>query len=751
MLELVNLTKIYHSETEGSLALKGISVKFPEKGFVAVTGESGSGKTTLLNVLSGFVSYEEGDFFIDGQDFLSFSDEDLEKYRKNDIGFVFQDYHLIESHTVIDNLIEALLIVGVDYRTAKKKAEECLKKFDLYEQRNNKARNISSGQKQKLSIARAIIKEPRIVLCDEPTANLDPETGLAILSILGEYAKNHLVIVSTHNYEDAQSYATHFMRMYKGTLTAFEEIAKVDEEKVVAPNQQKVKSTSLFLTFVKNQVSKSVSKVGFFAAFVAIFVFLIALFSANVDDATTKVLSREIFNNINQNELIIMRKDRENISEDDLDILRNISHVEATQLYGLATEMNYYYREDVDYKNQVTIYREADPASPGSYIEYTQDVFTVIKDDMYIKSYKGIIDETDLASGKLPEAYNEIAVYGDYELGQEIKIYFHDPVMQGTSYFPLDFKVVGLLKNYHDDAYFSPLFLKGIDYIQYHSNTTLFRLSMRYRIYNRFKGVYENKKVTVESFTPLYNPKLGPNEVQFAFSFVDNFTSFPEIEDISSIETYLYNHEDEKISCTLQEDIYSKEIASYFVYVGENVFNSYVTSHESNTARVFVDDYSNLDEVISKLTNQKYDCLSEYRAGSREYDVDKQIQRAIILIASLVVFVVMAVLYFFFGYIFDKSRLVDDKTLSLLGLPYPNLRKVAFLHIASATILGVVLGFLIYFIVSLLPIPFIININKYLRFYHFFIVLGTALILGLLIWLKYTKVLLKNIRKVNRS
>ena len=108
MIELKNLTKIYHSEEEGSLALKNISIKFPEKGFVAITGESGSGKTTLLSILSGFVSFEEGDFLLDGVDFLSLSDDDLEKYRRNDVGFVFQDYHLIEHHTVLDNLIEVL-------------------------------------------------------------------------------------------------------------------------------------------------------------------------------------------------------------------------------------------------------------------------------------------------------------------------------------------------------------------------------------------------------------------------------------------------------------------------------------------------------------------------------------------------------------------------------------------------------------------------------------------------------------------
>ena len=248
MLKIVNLTKIYHTADEGSLALKNISIKFPEKGFVAITGESGSGKTTLLNVISGFVSYEEGDFFVDGVDFLSFSPEDVEKYRRNDIGFVFQDYHLIESYTVLDNLVEDLLLHGVKIKEAKKRSLDILKRFGLIDLKSLKARSLSSGQKQKLAIARALVKEPKIILCDEPTANLDPETGLQILAILKEYADNHLVIVSTHNYEDAQGFATHFIRVYKGVLTAYETIKEVEQTPVVAEEKKKSSVLNIFKT-----------------------------------------------------------------------------------------------------------------------------------------------------------------------------------------------------------------------------------------------------------------------------------------------------------------------------------------------------------------------------------------------------------------------------------------------------------------------------------------------------------------------
>lgn len=759
MLELRNLTKIYHTEDEGSLALKGISIVFPEKGFVSLTGESGSGKTTLLNVLSGFTSYEEGDFFVDGVDFLSFSEEDLENYRRNDIGFVFQDYHLIENYTVLDNLVSALLIVGVPHKEAKRKSIELLKKFDLEPFKKNKARSLSSGQKQKLAIARAMIKEPKIILCDEPTANLDPKSSIQILSVLKEYADNHLVIVSTHNYEDAQEFTTHFIRIYNGTLTAYEEVKKCPQLPVEETKKKNTNHFLLFLTAVKNQIARLTAKVMFYAVFVASLVFVLALFASNIDDSFTKILSRATFNNVNQNEVLVMRKDRATLSEDDLSELRDLNHVTGTQLYGLSTEMNYYYRENIDYENRLIITRVPDKLGDG-YVETTDYVFGTLKEDLYIKSWQGMISEDDLKEGKLPEAYQDIAVYGDYEIGDKVLVYFNDPVLQGSPYFQLQFEVVGLLKNKSDDVYFSPLFLKGMDYMQYHSNKTLFSLTMHYQAYNKYKGLYEKKMLSLD-LIPIYNPLLGlgASEIQLPLNIIERAkTSFPsKVEDVlfsyislaNQVDRYdvsilTYYDEEERIN---KFDL-TDEITSNYVYVGEDIFHLFVDDHVSSVSRVFIDSYPYLDDVIVKLTNKQYDCLSAYRAGSTEYDENKQNQRAFLLILSLALVATEALVYYLFGYLFEKGKLNDDFTLSLLGSPASSLRKVSFLQIGSSCFLGFIVGVIIYFVIYLLvPVPFIINVNQYLRFYHFLIVLLINVILGLAIWIKYHHNLLKKIKK----
>ena len=737
MLKIINLTKIYHNEDEGSLALSNISVTFPEAGFVAITGESGSGKTTLLNVLSGFLPYEEGEYYVDETNFLTFTNEDLENYRKNTIGFVFQDYHLIETHRVIDNLIENLLIVGVPYKEAKKKAEEYLKKIDLYAFRNNKARQLSSGQKQKLSIARAIIKEPKIVFCDEPTANLDVDTGLAIIALLKEYSRDHLVVVSTHSYEYIKAYATHFMRLSKGRLTSFEAVSESEAASNPINKNEKTKSFSLFLTSLRNQVMHTISKIAFFSVFVATFVFIAALFVSNMDISSTKVLSRDVFNNVNQNEVLIIKKDRQVIDNEEVENLDKINHINGTQLYGLATEMNYYYRQDVDYEFQAKIITSL----VEQHVEY---VFATLSDDLYIKSYDGLLKENELVDGSLPTQFYEVVANKDYQVGDQITVYFHEPVLQGYYYLQFTFTVSGIYDKEDSNLYFSNSFIEHIDYLQYQSNTREFHLGTNSKL-----KTFGNPNDTRNDYfvlNPIYKPTLGPREVQVSKDFLLlEAKRWPKEEDLNYIFTYLNNNFDDRIIVTMSSEDAAEDIPSNFVYVGEEIYHSYIDKYKPYTSRIYIDNYSFMDDVISDLTRKDFDCLSPYRAGSTKYDPEKQNLRAIVLIASTVGIVVTGIVYFFFGYLFEKSNINEDSMFSLLGCSKKTVHRLSLINIAFATLLGIILGFLIYFILSQCHITFINDINLYLRFYHFIIVAILAIVLGFIIWRRYVRAFNKKI------
>ena len=751
MIEIKNLTKIYHTDEEGSLALNNISLTFPNTGFVAITGESGSGKTTLLNILSGFLQYEEGDLFVDGVDFQSFGPDELNEYRQKKIGFVFQDYHLLESHSVIDNLIEALLIVGVSIEKAKKKSVEMLKLFDLSEQQNLSVRNLSSGQKQRLSIARAMIKEPDILLCDEPTANLDVENGKKILKIIKDYSYDHLVIVTTHNYEDAKDFVTHFIRLYKGNLTNYQIIDNDTKELSVKEEKNETSSFHLSLYAFKNHKIKTIIKTLVLSLFTAVFSFLLILFAANVDEYSTRNVTKKIFNNVAPNEVLVMRKDGENLTNDELNNLKSINHVSGTQLYGLATEMNYYYRENVDFQwDSIITKKEVTPPGGGlpEIVETVEYIFTPISDKLHIKSYEGILNDGSLTEGTLPIDYYDVVAGSNYHVGDTITVYFYDPILQGQYFLKFDYKVSGILPYLSDNLYFSEEFIKEIDYIQYYSHNPQLRFGINYTVYNRYGA---ETAVRTESFylTPLYNPNLASNEILFSKDFLTRFEK-------SISKNFSYNYFFAYLSNTPFEDRFdvnmnveqsTDEIGAKYIYVGKDVMSYFLSDYKTNTARVIVDNYAYLDDVIRSLTNQKYDSLSAYRASTTEENYNKQIRRAVILISSLVLVAVGSFIAVIINVLTERNEINDDRTLYLLGSNNKSLRRKSFYKIALFTIASIIFGIGLYLITYLLPIEFVIEMNLYSRFYHFLIVIAISILVGLFSWLIYNKQLSKKLKK----
>lgn len=751
MIEIKNLTKIYHTDAEGSLALNNISITFPNTGFVAITGESGSGKTTLLNILSGFLQYEEGDLFVDGVDFQSFGPDELNEYRQKKIGFVFQDYHLLESHSVIDNLIEALLIVGVSIEEAKNRSVEMLKMFDLIEQQHLSVRNLSSGQKQRLSIARAMIKEPDILLCDEPTANLDVENGKKVLQIIKDYSYEHLVIVTTHNYEDAKDFVTHFIRLYKGNLTNYQVISSDMKGLKIQEEKKETSSFHLSLFAFKNHKIKAVIKTLVLSLFTAVFTFLLVLFAANVDEYSTRNVTKKIFNNVAPNEVLVMRKDGAVLSIDELNGLKSINHVSGTQLYGLATEMNYYYRENVDFEwENIITKKEVTPAGGGlpEVVETVEYIFSPISDKLHIKSYEGIIDDSSLKDGTLPIDYYDVVAGSNYNVGDKITVYFYDPVLQGQYFLKFEYNVSGVLPYLSDNLYFSDIFIREIDYIQYYSHNPELRFGINYSVYDRYGT---ETAVRTESFylTPLYNPNLGDNEILFSKDFLTRFEK-------SISKNFGYNYFfaylsgtafEDRLNVNIHENHSTEEIDAKYIYVGKNIISYFLTDYESNTSRVIVDNYAYLDDVIRELTNNKYDSLSAYRASTTEQNYNKQIRRAVILISSLVLLVVGAFIAVIVNVLTERNEINDDRTLYLLGSNNKSLRKKSFYKIGLFTLVSMVLGVAIYLVTYALPIEFLVEMNLYSRFYHFLIVIALSLLVGLFSWLTYNKQLNRKLRK----
>ncbi len=217
-IELKKVSKYYATEESVSMGFARVDLALDIGEFVAITGESGSGKSTLLNVISGLDTYEEGEMFVCGEDTTAYGTEDYERYRKTYIGNIFQDFNLINSYTVYQNIEVVMLLSGKKRSECRDRITELLELVGLSEYRNTKVSKLSGGQKQRVAIARALAKDAPIIVADEPTGNLDSVSAESVMETLSKVSNDKLVVIVTHNYDQAEPYVTRKLTMHDGRI-----------------------------------------------------------------------------------------------------------------------------------------------------------------------------------------------------------------------------------------------------------------------------------------------------------------------------------------------------------------------------------------------------------------------------------------------------------------------------------------------------------------------------------------------------
>ena len=250
MISIKNLTKVYKSKKGcPCTALNDVSFNLADKGMVFILGKSGSGKSTLLNILGGLDNATSGEIIMGGNSFSSFTESDYANYRNSFVGFVFQDFCLIEGFTVRENILISLDIQGKNYDT---NLENIATKLELNDLLDRYPKEISGGQKQRVAIARALIKNPELILADEPTGNLDSLSAKQVLETLAKISKEKLVLVVSHNPDDAENYADRIIEIADGkiisdrerNLDATSEVI-VTEEQIIIPDKQHLSDEDL--------------------------------------------------------------------------------------------------------------------------------------------------------------------------------------------------------------------------------------------------------------------------------------------------------------------------------------------------------------------------------------------------------------------------------------------------------------------------------------------------------------------------
>jgi putative ABC transport system ATP-binding protein len=203
MLEVKNALKVYGEGDARVLALNGVSLKVDKGDFIAIRGPSGSGKSTLLNVIGGLDRLTGGEVLLEGRRIDNLDENALVDIRRGKIAYVFQQYHLIPSLTALENVMLPLIFGETEVKT--EKAVDILKRVGLEKRAGHKPGQLSGGEQQRVAIARALVNEPMLVLADEPTGNMDQETGKEILSLFQQLnSEGHTIMMVTHNPEVAR-------------------------------------------------------------------------------------------------------------------------------------------------------------------------------------------------------------------------------------------------------------------------------------------------------------------------------------------------------------------------------------------------------------------------------------------------------------------------------------------------------------------------------------------------------------------
>ena len=218
MIEFKNVSKIYKAKKGvETKALNNINLKIGNKGMVFIVGKSGSGKSTMLNLLGGLDTVTTGKLLINGKNISKFKNKEYDSYRNTYIGFIFQEFNILEEYNVYENIELALRLQNK--KPTKEEIDSLLKKLDIENLGQRKINELSGGQKQRVAIARALIKNPKIILADEPTGNLDQTSSKQIFNLLKEISKEKLVIVVSHDMESANTYADRIIEISDGNIT----------------------------------------------------------------------------------------------------------------------------------------------------------------------------------------------------------------------------------------------------------------------------------------------------------------------------------------------------------------------------------------------------------------------------------------------------------------------------------------------------------------------------------------------------
>ncbi len=760
MIELKKASKFYSNKDTVSTGFSRIDLMLDIGEFVAITGESGSGKSTLLNVISGLDTYEEGEMYVAGKDTSAFQIEDYEAYRKKYIGNIFQDFNLVNSYTVYQNIELVMLISGKNKNECKKKIEDLIELVDLSEFKDSKVSKLSGGQKQRVAIARALAKDAPIIVADEPTGNLDSKSADIVIKTLKKVSKSKLVIIVTHNYEQVEEYVTRKITMHDGKII---EDRRLDDQDRRVIDQDEVpliegrrSKRNLHVTNNEDEIAQvppmsfgSQLNLGLRNTFNIFSKFMLLLI-------VYLFISTAVTNQYASTKASITDMDKIGFNQYFADLRRN--RVVVTKKDG-----TYFTPEEVKKieKNELVDHVVSNDVQLDT-------LGAIPTDEAYINGPVRTYEDNEKINakyGRLPENDNEVMIvaYKDGYQARAIKKsakdmigkeYYLDGVNEGEELLTSKVKIVGIAFSNRDKNASQDSFETGIIYVN--SNTNKIITSKMLARQSDLLMDYNGKMQEIKALegSDLLRPSANVSQGK-AYIFEShagyykngealykplNITSngLHETNSLNLTVGKVVNSENAKKALGIEKDYY--EEASTHIYINEDDYYA-LYSNENYQVSAFAKNEEDVKALSDSLSKSGYKVLSIKDSLTNP----DSIVYFVLKLLQLTVFMVEIIVLFFISYavirLIMKSRNTYYSTLRILGAKRNNASNIMKIELISMAMISYILNIVLVMLVNkdILKIPVLKNNLSYVSLIDFVILFAILIILSLLIARRYSR------------
>lgn len=707
MLKLVNVSKYYSSEGNVALGLRNINIKFEKNEFVAIVGESGSGKTTLLNVISGIDSYEEGEMYFSNQETSYYSMSDWEDYRKNNIGFVFQNYNLIESYSVLQNVETVLLLRGVSKKDARKRALEIIERVGLSNRKRSRAAKLSGGEKQRVVIARAIASDSKILVCDEPTGNLDSENSEQIMSLINEVAPGRLVVVVTHDYSLVEPYATRKVRLFDGEIVEDVNLKpkKPDaEDKTELVNNQPRFLTNL-LFGLRNLVMTPKRTIFSLLVYIAITFTIVGIYDSTFLAQPTNYRYSYTYTFTDNRRLILNKPDYSPFSEQEIEDISKISGV------------NYVHKNDFYLDSAIYFYDDDN-----------WEFYTLILQSI------NQLKEADIIQGRMPENDLEVVVTNDKLLGKKINQSFYDK--------KYEFEIVGITDKNYQSNYYGSGTIYASDLLR---KQKIIEQGQSYFGFS-LKGIDELEEYSyLERISFAFEPSYEDGVIRLSLGAQISELEFND-EDIKVYLTSIYG--EKEITDVTIEIIREPDNYTNFIFMNENTFFNLI-DNEVYQISVILDDSFIKGSLMSQLRNKGYRVIDVSDFPSYGFDGLMMLIETIMktFVAGLGIVFLYFVTYMILHLVMNSKKR-DYSILRILGANRKNLNSIVSIENITLGIIAYITTFVGVIIINQYYSLGVMNIIKYRDYGSMLILLIIIVILAFMLSVRFSRKMFESVVNV---